>query len=96
LPAIPEIDRLNKQLGPTAKSTASNGRAVGPCRRVRCLGGAFRVGILLQGLTSGVSSRDPATLIAVTGLMTVVACLACLVPAVRAIRLDPVVALRVE
>jgi predicted permease len=60
------------------------------------LGGALSVGTLLQGLTSGVSSRDPATLIAVTGLMTVVTCLACLVPAARAIRLDPVAALRVE
>jgi putative ABC transport system permease protein len=60
------------------------------------LGGALGVGMLLQGLTSGVSSRDPVTLIAVTGLMTVSACLACVVPAVRAIRLDPVVALRVE
>jgi putative ABC transport system permease protein len=60
------------------------------------LGGALSVGTLLQGLTSGVSSRDPATLIAVTGLMTGVACLACVVPAARAIRLDPVAALRVE
>jgi putative ABC transport system permease protein len=60
------------------------------------LSGALGVGKLLQGLTSGMSSRDPATLIAVTGLMTVVACLTCLVPAVRAVRLDPVVALRVE
>ena len=60
------------------------------------LGGALGLGTLLQGLTSGVSSRDPATLIAVTGLMTVAACLACLVPAARAIRLDPVAALRME
>jgi predicted permease len=60
------------------------------------LAGALSVGTLLQGLDSGVSSRDPATLIAVTGLMTVAVCLACLVPAARAIRLDPVTALRVE
>jgi putative ABC transport system permease protein len=60
------------------------------------LAGALSVGTLLQRLTSGVSSRDPATLIAVTGLMTVAACLACLVPAARAIRLNPVAALRVE
>jgi ABC-type antimicrobial peptide transport system permease subunit len=60
------------------------------------LAGALSVGTLLQGLDSGVSSRDPATLIAVTGLMIVAVCLACLVPAARAIRLDPVTALRVE
>jgi ABC-type antimicrobial peptide transport system permease subunit len=60
------------------------------------LGGALSVGTLLQSLTSGVSSRDPATLITVTGLMSVAACLACLVPAARAIRLDPVAALRME
>jgi ABC-type antimicrobial peptide transport system permease subunit len=58
--------------------------------------GALGVGMLMQGLTSGVSSHDPATLIVVTGLTTVVTCLACLAPAVRAIRLDPVIALRVE
>jgi ABC-type lipoprotein release transport system permease subunit len=58
--------------------------------------GALGVGMLMQGLTSGVSSLDPATLIVVTGLTTVVTCLACLAPAVRAIRLDPVIALRVE
>jgi predicted permease len=60
------------------------------------LGGALSVGALLQGLVPGVGGRDPATLIAVTALMTVVACVACLVPAARAIRLDPVAALRME
>ena len=60
------------------------------------LGGALGTGALLQGLTSGVSGRDPVTLIAVTALMTVAACLACVLPAARAIRLNPVAALRRE
>jgi ABC-type antimicrobial peptide transport system permease subunit len=60
------------------------------------IGGALGTGALLQGLMSGVSSRDPATLIAVTMLMVVVSCVACLIPAARAIRLDAVAALRAE
>jgi predicted permease len=60
------------------------------------LGGALAAGTLLQGLTSGVSGRDPVTLITVTALMIVAACLACLLPAARAIRLNPVAALRME
>jgi hypothetical protein len=52
--------------------------------------GAWSVVSLLHGLLSGVDSRDPATLIAVTTL------LACLVPATRAIRVDPVATLRAE
>jgi ABC-type lipoprotein release transport system permease subunit len=58
--------------------------------------GAWSVVSLLHGLLSGVDSRDPATLIAVTTLLTAVACVACLVPATRAIRVDPVATLRAE
>ena len=58
--------------------------------------GAFGVGQLLQGVLAGVSGRDPVTLIGVPVLMIVVTLVACLVPAVRAMRLDPVTALRLE
>ena len=60
------------------------------------IGGALGVGALLRGLISGVSSRDPATLIVVTALMIGVACAACLVPAARALRVDAVAGLRAE
>jgi putative ABC transport system permease protein len=44
----------------------------------------------------GVKPTDPATFVAVTFLMLVVACLACGVPAWRAMRTDPTIALRHE
>ena len=58
--------------------------------------GALGAGQLLQGLLFGISSRDPLTLVGVPALMAVVALVACFVPARRAMRLDPVSALRAE
>ena len=58
--------------------------------------GALGVGQLLQGVLAGVSGRDPVTLIGVPVLMIAVALVACLIPAMRAMRLDPVTTLRLE
>ena len=44
----------------------------------------------------GVPVRDPATFITVTLVLTLVALAACLIPAVRASRVDPMVSLREE
>ncbi len=57
---------------------------------------AFGVGRLLQSLLVQTSSRDPVTLISIVTLLTVVAVAACVWPARRATRLDPLVALRHE
>ena len=48
----------------------------------------------LQGFVWGVSTTDPATYFGVAGLLVAVALLASLVPALRAVRQDPVRALR--
>jgi putative ABC transport system permease protein len=60
------------------------------------MAGALASGKLLQSILAGVSGRDPATLIAVPALLIVVALAACLIPARRAMRLNPVEALRSE
>jgi ABC-type antimicrobial peptide transport system permease subunit len=55
--------------------------------------GASRV---LQGLLYEVSPRDPVTLLSISLLLVSVALAASLVPALRALRIDPIVALRAE
>jgi putative ABC transport system permease protein len=63
-----------------------------------CLGlaGAFAVTRLLKGLLFGVTPMDGLTLTGVTLLLLIVACAACVVPAWRAIQVEPVRALRYE
>jgi putative ABC transport system permease protein len=58
--------------------------------------GALAVTRLLGSLVFGISPRDPLTFGASAVLLTMVALLACYLPARRAARLDPLVALRTE
>jgi predicted permease len=49
---------------------------------------------LIQSLLYGVSGTDPVALLTAVGVLALAAFLACLVPALRAIRVDPITALR--
>lgn len=53
-------------------------------------------GRLLQGLLFGVTPRDPVILVAVTAAVAVATLAACYVPVRRAVRVDPMVALRAD
>jgi putative ABC transport system permease protein len=60
------------------------------------LAGALILSHLMAGVLYGVGPNDPATFAAVSILLMVVALLACYVPARRAMRVDPMIALRDE
>ena len=60
------------------------------------LAGALSVGQLLQGFLVHTGPRDPLTLVAICLLLASVALAAASLPARRAARVDPVVALRYE
>ena len=60
------------------------------------LGLALVSGRMLEGLLFGVSARDPQSLAAVVAVVAVSTLAACYIPGRRAVRVDPMVALRTE
>ena len=57
---------------------------------------AFAATRFLKSVLYGVDAMDPTTFVGVTLLLAIVAMLACWIPALRARRVDPLVALRAE
>jgi len=57
-------------------------------------GGAYLVGRVMQSTLYGVTALDVRAFAAVFSLLLIASCLACLLPALRASRVEPLVALR--
>ena len=60
------------------------------------LSAAFGLTRLLEGMLFNTAPTDPTTFVAVSAFFALVAVIACLIPAWRALRVDPVVALQAE
>src|SRR5947209_4129285 len=58
--------------------------------------GAFALTRIMRSLLFGISATDPLTFIAVSLLLSTIALIACLIPARRAMKVDPMIALRYE
>jgi ABC-type antimicrobial peptide transport system permease subunit len=78
------------------------GLVLGQGMRLAALGvaagaiGALALTRLIRGLLFGVSSFDPLTFLAMAALLVAVMAIACIVPARRATKVDPLIALRYE
>src|SRR5262249_34939187 len=59
-------------------------------------GGAWALTRLMKNLLFGVSPTDPLTFIVIAAVLTFVALLACWIPARRATRVDPLIAIRAD
>jgi putative ABC transport system permease protein len=73
-----------------------NGMALTAVGLVIGAAGSIALMHLLASLLFGISPHDPVTLLAVGAILTAVAAAACYVPAQRAARVDPIIALRHE
>src|SRR5258708_3415029 len=87
---------LGASKGDLVRLILRNGMVMAGIGLVLGLGGALGLTRLLSNLLFGVGERDPVTIGAVAALLAGVAMVACYIPARRATKVDPMVALRYE
>jgi predicted permease len=87
---------LGAQRGDVLRSVMAEGAKLSLAGIALGLAGAFAAMRVLSGELYGVSATDPLTFFGVASFVAAVALIACFVPARRAMRVDPMVALRYE
>jgi putative ABC transport system permease protein len=87
---------LGAQTGSILKLVVGQGMKLVASGIALGLAASFLLTRLMSHMLFGVSAADPLTFGAITLLLTLVALLACWIPARRAMRLDPMIALRYE
>lgn len=87
---------LGATAGDVLKHVMQQGLAVIGLGLAVGLGATLALGRLVESLLFNTNPRDPLTLAGIAGLLAIVALLACWLPARRAAKVDPLVALRSE
>jgi len=87
---------LGAQRGAVVRMVVGQAAGVAVCGIAAGVVAAFELTKIMKSLLYGVQPTDPATFAAVCGILLGAALLAGIVPALRAARVDPVVALRYE
>jgi putative ABC transport system permease protein len=87
---------LGAQVGDVLKLVLGQGMAVIGIGLVIGLAAAFALLRLMRSLLFGVGENDPLTFVAISVVLLLVALFACYVPARRATKVDPLIALRYE
>jgi putative ABC transport system permease protein len=85
---------LGADRGRVQRMILSEGGALLALGLVLGVAGAYIAGGIIRGLLFGVPPHDPLTFIGVAALMAAIGVVACWIPALRAARIDPAIAMR--